>query len=141
MVSFVVFHGEPETNIPFEFWMLFTPPTRGPKFLMITPFSGPFITNVEKVPLFFADENMTQHYNHRIPQVLYMKLHLKCLGMINFKSVPPPNSGYDLRWCENSRHQCRVRMHKDCCYNPNCLKWRGRKAACSWLNYLTGNDY
>ena len=45
-------------------------------------------------------------------------------------------SGSDLAWCTN---QCRVREHPDCCYNPNCLKWTGRKEACRWLNYLTGN--
>ena len=48
-------------------------------------------------------------------------------------------SGSDLDWCTNAKHQCRVRKHKDCCYSPKCLRWRGRKAACSWLNYLTGN--
>ena len=49
-------------------------------------------------------------------------------------------SGSDLDWCTNAKHQCRVRKHKDCCYNPKCLKWNGRKEACSWLNYLTGNS-
>ena len=47
-------------------------------------------------------------------------------------------SGSDLGWCTNAQHQCRVRTFKDCCYNPNCLKWKGRKEACAWLNYLTG---
>ena len=47
-------------------------------------------------------------------------------------------SGSDLDWCTNAKHQCRVRKHKDCCYNSKCLKWKGRKEACAWLNYLTG---
>ena len=46
-------------------------------------------------------------------------------------------SGTDLAWCTSDG--CRVRKHKGCCYNPNCLRWKGRKAACKWLNYLTGN--
>ena len=45
----------------------------------------------------------------------------------------------DLSWCTNSEHQCRVRTYKDCCFNPNCLEWPGRRKACSWLNYLTGD--
>ena len=49
-------------------------------------------------------------------------------------------SPLDLAWCDNPTHQCRVRKHKDCCYSPKCLKWNGRKEACSWLNYLTGNS-
>ena len=49
-------------------------------------------------------------------------------------------SPYQLDWCTNSKHQCRVREHMECCYNPNCLKWEGRKDACAWLNYLTGNN-
>ena len=49
-------------------------------------------------------------------------------------------SPLDLDWCDNAKHQCRVRKHKECCYNPKCLKWNGRKEACSWLNYLTGNS-
>ena len=49
-------------------------------------------------------------------------------------------SGSNLKWCTNSKHQCKVRTYKDCCYNPNCLMWRGRKAACAWLGYLTGNE-
>ena len=49
-------------------------------------------------------------------------------------------SPLDLAWCDNANHQCRVRKHKECCYNPKCLKWNGRKEACSWLNYLTGNS-
>ena len=48
-------------------------------------------------------------------------------------------SGSDLDWCTNAKHQCRVRTYKDCCYNPKCLEWKGRREACSWLNYLTGN--
>ena len=49
-------------------------------------------------------------------------------------------SALDLDWCTNAKHQCRVRTHKDCCYNPKCLKWsEDRKEACAWLNYLTGN--
>ena len=48
-------------------------------------------------------------------------------------------TGSNLDWCTNAKHQCRVRKHKDCCYNPKCLKWQGRREACSWLNYLTGN--
>ena len=56
--STVAFHGAPETNIHFEIWI--RPPLPPPKFVMITPFLGPFITNVEGVPsLFFADENIT----------------------------------------------------------------------------------
>ena len=47
-------------------------------------------------------------------------------------------SGTDLDWCTNAKHQCRVRKHKACCYNPKCLKWTGRREACAWLNYLTG---
>ena len=47
-------------------------------------------------------------------------------------------SGSDLKWCTGNG--CRVRVHPACCYNPNCLRWRGRKAACVWLNYLTGNN-
>ena len=47
-------------------------------------------------------------------------------------------SGTDLDWCDNAKHQCRVRKHKACCYNPKCLKWTGRREACAWLNYLTG---
>ena len=46
-------------------------------------------------------------------------------------------SGTDLAWCTSDG--CRVRKHKGCCYNPNCLRWRGRRRACKWLNYLTGN--
>ena len=61
--STVAFHGAPETNIPFEIWMRLTPSPAPPpkkKFVLITPFLGPFITNVEGVPsLFFADENIT----------------------------------------------------------------------------------
>ena len=49
-------------------------------------------------------------------------------------------SGSDLDWCTNAKHQCRVRTHKDCCYNPKCLRWKGRRKACSWLNYLTGKS-
>ena len=46
----------------------------------------------------------------------------------------------DLSWCTNSQHQCRVRKHRDCCYNPNCLKWPGRKQACSCLlSFLTAS--
>ena len=64
VVSIVVLHGESEKNINFEIWMRLTPSTRGPKFLMKTSFSGPFITHVEEVPsLFLADENMKWHYN------------------------------------------------------------------------------
>ena len=47
-------------------------------------------------------------------------------------------SGSYMDWCTNAKHQCQVRKHKDCCYNPKCLKWKGRKEACAWLNYLTG---
>ena len=50
-------------------------------------------------------------------------------------------SGSDLSWCTNTIHQCRVRTYQDCCYNPNCLEWKGRKKACSWLSYLTGNFF
>ena len=59
----------------------------------------------------------------------------------NVGSSPVTSSLSDLKWCENSGHQCRVRKHQLCCYNPNCLneaKWPGRKDACAWLNYLTG---
>ena len=49
-------------------------------------------------------------------------------------------TGSDLSFCTNSKHQCRVRKYKDCCYNPNCLEWKGRRDACSWLNYLTGKS-
>ena len=45
-------------------------------------------------------------------------------------------SGSDLSWCTSDG--CRVRLHPECCYNPNCLTWNGRKDACDWLNYLTG---
>ena len=48
-------------------------------------------------------------------------------------------SGSDLDWCTNEKHQCKVRKYKDCCYNPQCLKWKGRKEACAWLDYLKGN--
>ena len=49
-------------------------------------------------------------------------------------------SALDLDWCTNAKHQCRVIKHKDCCYNPKCLKWsEDRKERCAWLNYLTGN--
>ena len=48
----------------------------------------------------------------------------------------PTVSGSDLKWCTGDG--CRVRVHPDCCYNPNCLKWKGRKDACTWLGYLTG---
>ena len=44
-----------------------------------------------------------------------------------------------LDWCTNSKHQCSVKEHPDCCYNVKCLDWRGVKEACSWLNYLNGN--
>ena len=47
----------------------------------------------------------------------------------------PANS---LNWCTNSKHQCRVRKHPECCYSSTCLTWPGRKDACDWLNYLTG---
>ena len=50
-------------------------------------------------------------------------------------------SGTDLDWCTNAKHQCRVRTYKDCCYNPKCLKWNGRREACAWLNYLTGMSF
>ena len=49
-------------------------------------------------------------------------------------------SPYQLDFCTNAKHQCRVRKHKECCYNPKCLKWNGREEACAWLNYLTGNS-
>merc|ERR1739838_647440 len=39
----------------------------------------------------------------------------------------------DLRWCTSDG--CRVRTHKRCCFNPDCLKWKGRKEACAWLDY------
>ena len=45
-------------------------------------------------------------------------------------------AGTDLAWCTSDG--CRVRKHRGCCYNPNCLKWKGRKEACAWLDYLTG---
>ena len=47
-------------------------------------------------------------------------------------------SGSDLKWCISDR--CRVRIHPECCYNPNCLteEWTGRAEACGWLDYLTG---
>jgi len=45
-------------------------------------------------------------------------------------------SGSDLKWCTDDR--CDVRIHPECCYNPDCLteEWPGRKEACRWLDYL-----
>ena len=47
-------------------------------------------------------------------------------------------SGSDLKWCTGDR--CRVRIHPECCYNPNCLteEWPERADICGWLDYLTG---
>ena len=51
---------------------------------------------------------------------------------------PATSAGSDLKWCLPG---CKVRKHKECCYNPNCLKKKGRKSACKWMNYLTGRNY
>ena len=56
-------------------------------------------------------------------------------------TYPVIATGSNLKWCANSRYQCRVRKHPECCYYPSCLNeknWPGRKDACAWLNYLTG---
>ena len=45
-------------------------------------------------------------------------------------------SGSDLSWCTGDG--CRVRVHPECCYNPNCLTENKRADACDWLKYLTG---
>ena len=45
----------------------------------------------------------------------------------------------DLAFCTSDG--CRVRTNKKCCFNPNCLKWKGRKEACVWLDYLTGIEW
>ena len=45
----------------------------------------------------------------------------------------------NLTWCTDEQHQCRVRAYKECCYNSDCLTWKGRKEACAWLDYLKGN--
>ena len=50
-------------------------------------------------------------------------------------------SSSDLKYCENTIHKCKVKTYKECCYNPNCLKRRGRKKKCKDLDYLTGKDY
>ena len=53
------------------------------------------------------------------------------------------NNGYtgsDLAWCTNSKHQCKVMTHRECCYNPNCLLWIGRKKTCAWLSALSGKN-
>ena len=53
------------------------------------------------------------------------------------------NNGYtgsDLAWCTNSKHQCKVVTHRECCYNPNCLLWIGRKKTCAWLSALSGKN-
>ena len=50
-------------------------------------------------------------------------------------------SGSDLKYCTNKKHRCLVRTHKECCYNPNCLKRKRRKKACKDLDYITGKDY
>ena len=51
-------------------------------------------------------------------------------------------SGSDLKWCTNTKHWCLVRTYEVCCFNPNCLKWSGRKVACDELGYgyLTGKE-
>ena len=56
-------------------------------------------------------------------------------------SSPATWSLSDLKYCTNNKHKCRVRTHKECCYNPNCLKRKGRKKACRHLDWLTGKDY
>ena len=45
-------------------------------------------------------------------------------------------SGSDLRWCTGDG--CRVRIHPECCYNPNCLEKPERADICGWLDFLTG---
>ena len=50
-------------------------------------------------------------------------------------------SGSDLKYCTNNQHRCRVRDHEECCFNPNCLTWTGRKEKCKDLAYMTGKDY
>ena len=50
-------------------------------------------------------------------------------------------SSSDLKYCENTIHKCKVKTYKECCYNPNCLKRRGRKKKCKDLDYLTGKDF
>ena len=57
------------------------------------------------------------------------------------QSSPATWSLSDLKYCTNNEHRCRVRTHKECCYNPNCLKRKGRKKACRHLDWLTGKDY
>ena len=49
-------------------------------------------------------------------------------------------TGSALDWCTNSKHQCRVRRHSECCYNPKCLRWPGRTKACAWLSTLSGKN-
>ena len=44
----------------------------------------------------------------------------------------------DLKYCTNTKHRCKVRKHNECCYNTNCLKRKGRKQTCKWLDFLTG---
>ena len=46
------------------------------------------------------------------------------------------STGPDLSWC--TMDGCRVQVHPECCYNPNCLTWNGREEACAWLDYLKG---
>ena len=44
-------------------------------------------------------------------------------------------SGDDLKWCTGDG--CRVRIHPECCYNPNCREGE-RAEICGWVELLTG---